>query len=45
VAIGLAVANFNSANAQVDGGSSVNIYDAFLIAEYAIGKIDKFPVH
>ena len=44
-AIGLPVANFNTAAAGVDGTNTVNIYDAFLIAEYAVGIINKFPVH
>jgi hypothetical protein len=30
--------------AEVDGKNSVDIYDAFLIAEYAAGLISKFPV-
>jgi flagellar hook assembly protein FlgD len=42
--IGLNVPNFISANAEVDGTKTVDIYDAFLIAEYAIGLITKFPV-
>lgn len=44
-AIGLSVANFNSANAKVDGNSTVDIYDAYLIAEYTAGLINQFPAH
>jgi len=43
-AIGIQVQNFNTAAALVDGGSSVDINDAFLIAEYAIKKITSFPL-
>ena len=30
--------------AEVDGTGKVDIYDAYLIAEYAVGLITKFPV-
>jgi len=42
-AIGIQVSGFNKTNALVDNGSSVDINDAFLIAEYAVGKITTFP--
>jgi hypothetical protein len=44
VAVGLTVSNFNTTAAEVDGKSTVDIYDAFLIAEYVAGLITKFPV-
>jgi hypothetical protein len=43
-AIGLSVSPFIAANVEVDGTGVVDIYDAFLIAEDANGKITKFPV-
>jgi len=46
VAVGIqlpAGTNFNTAAAEVDGLKTVDINDAFLIAEYAIKKISTFP--
>jgi hypothetical protein len=34
--------SFNLTNAEVDGQNTVDIYDVFLIAEYAVGEITKF---
>ena len=42
-AIGVQVSGFITANALVDGGTTVDINDAFLIAEYAVRKITSFP--
>jgi hypothetical protein len=42
-AIGLSVASFIPANAEVDGTGTVDIYDAYLIAEYAAELITQFP--
>lgn len=42
--IGLPVSNFNIAAADVSGDGKVTIYDAYLIAQYAMGRINEFPV-
>jgi len=42
-AIGVDVPGFITANALVDNGTSVDINDAYLIAEYAVKKITTFP--
>jgi len=41
--VGLNPANFNAANAKVDGNSTVTLNDAVLIAKYVVGLITKFP--
>jgi len=41
--VGLNPANFNAANAKVDGNSTITLNDAVLIAKYVVGLITKFP--